>query len=99
MIISFKKDLSKSLLNINVVKLTTESSVKLLGIEIDDKLNLEKCINNICKKASNQLNAIFRLQTFVGHKEKEAVINTFVHSNFNYSCLIWYFSSKSPKIK
>ena len=99
MIISFKKDLSKSLLNINVVKLTTESSVKLLGIEIDDKLNLEKCINNICKKASNQLNAIFRLQTFVGHKEKEAVINTFVHSNFNYGCLIWYFSSKSPQIK
>ena len=44
MIISFKKDLSKSLLNINVVKLTTESSVKLLGIEIDDKLNFEICI-------------------------------------------------------
>ena len=58
MIISSKKDLSKSVLNINGVELTMESSVKLLGIEIDNKLNLETQVSNICKKASNQLNAI-----------------------------------------
>ena len=28
------------------------------------------------------------------HKEKEAMINTFVYSNFNYGCLIWPFNSK-----
>ena len=61
MIISSKKDLTQSLLNINGVELTRESSVKLLGIEIDKKLNFEKHIFNICKKASNQLNAICRL--------------------------------------
>ena len=71
MIISSKKDLSKSVLKINGVELTMESSVKLLGIEIDNKLNFEKHISNICKKASNQLNAICRLQTFLGHKEKK----------------------------
>ena len=76
-----------------------ESSVKLLGIEIDNKLNFEKHISNICKKASNQLNAICRLQTFMGHKEKEAMINTFVHSNFNYGCHIWHFSSKKSQNK
>ena len=58
MIISSKKDLSKSVLNINGVELTMESSVKLLGIEIDNKLNLETQVSSICKKASNQLNAI-----------------------------------------
>ena len=84
MIISSEKDLSKSVLNINGVELTMESSVKLLGIELDNKLNLEKNISNIYKKASNQLNAICRLQKVMGHKEKEAIINTFVHSNFNY---------------
>ena len=61
MITSSKKDLSKSVLNINGVELTMESFVKLLGIEIDNKLNFEKHILNICKKASNQLNAICRL--------------------------------------
>ena len=45
--------------------------MKLLGIEIDNKLNFEKHILNIDQKASNQLNAICRLQTFIGHKEKE----------------------------
>ena len=57
-IISSKKDLSKSVLNINGVELTMESSAKLLGIEIDNKLNLETQVSNICKKVSNQLNAI-----------------------------------------
>ena len=53
MIIGSKKDLSKSVLNINDIELTMVSSVKLLGIEIDNKLNFEKPISNIFKKASN----------------------------------------------
>ena len=76
-----------------------ESSVKLLGIVIENKLNFEKHISNICKKASNQLNAICRLQTFLGHKEREAILNTSVHSSFNYGCLILHFSSEKSKIK
>ena len=35
----------------------------------------------------------------MGHKEKEAMINTFVHSNFNCGCLIWHFSSKKSQNK
>ena len=35
----------------------------------------------------------------MGHKEKEAMINTFVHSNFNCGCLIWNFSSKKSQNK
>ena len=68
MTVSSKKDLSKSVLNINGVELTMELFVELLGIEIDNKLNFEKHISNICPKVSNQLNAICRLQTFMGHK-------------------------------
>ena len=89
MIISSKKDLSKSVLNINVVKLTMESSVKLLGIEIDNKLNFEKHISNICRKTSNQLNAICRLETFMAQKK----------SNNKYFRLIWHFSSKTSQNK
>ena len=98
-IIRSKKGLRKSVLNINGVELAMESSVKILGIEIDNKVNFEKHISNICKKVSNQLNAICRLQTFMSYKEKEAMINTFVHSNFNYNCVIWHFSSKKSQKK
>ena len=91
------KDLSKSVLNTNVVEVTIESSAKLLSIEIDNKLDFKKHISNIRKKASNQLNVICRLETFMGHKEKEAIINSFGHSNFNYGCLIWHFSCKQSQ--
>ena len=67
MIISSRKGLSKFVLNINGIELTMESSVKLLGIQIDNKLNFENHISNICKKTSNQLNTISILQTFMGH--------------------------------
>ena len=60
MIIRSTKDLSKPILNINGVELTMESSVKLLHIEIDNKLNFEKHISNICN--------ICRLETFMGLK-------------------------------
>ena len=93
MVISSKKGLSTSVLNINGVESTMELSVRLLGIATDNKLTFEKHIYNICRKASNQLNAICRLETFMRHKEKEAIINTFVHSNFSYGCFIWHFSS------
>ena len=42
MIISSKKDLSKTVLNINGVELTMKSFVRLLGVETDNKLNFEK---------------------------------------------------------
>ena len=42
MIISSKKDLTQSVLNINGVELTRESSVKLLVIETDKKTELWK---------------------------------------------------------
>ena len=31
----------------------------------------------------------------MSYKEKEAIINTFVHSDFSYGYLIWHFSSKN----
>ena len=66
MIISTNKDHNNKSLRINDVEITPEPSVKLLGLEIDNKLNFEKHISNLCNKASNQLNAICRLQPYMG---------------------------------
>ena len=40
-----------------------------------------------------QLNALRKLQKYMGKSEKEAIINSFILSNFNYCLLGWYFSS------
>ena len=86
-------------LKINGSIISSEKSVTLLGIEIDNKLNFEKQVANICRKANNQLNAISRVQNFLGKKEKETIINSFVYSNFIYCPLTWHFCSKLSQNK
>ena len=70
----------------DVVEVT--SSVKLLGIHIDDQLNFNLHISNICKSASKQLNALLRLKYFLGFEERKVLINSFILSNFNYCPLV-----------
>ena len=36
-----------------------------------------------------QLNAISRLQRFMGKEQKEALINSFIFSNFNYLAFLF----------
>ena len=48
-------------LTINSANIKSKKSVTLLGIKIDNKLNFEKHIFTICKKANNHLNAISRI--------------------------------------
>ena len=56
------------LLNMNQEVTDSENCVKLLGVEIDSKLSFEKHIYTRGKKASNKLNAISRMQTWVSRK-------------------------------
>ena len=42
------------------------SSVKLLGVQVDDQLNFNLHISNICKSAFKQLNTLVRLKCFLG---------------------------------
>ena len=75
-------------LNINNQTINSGNSVKLLGIEIDNTRSFNKYISTLCKKASNQLNSIGRIQKYMGFKRKEVLLNSFVLSNFNYCPLL-----------
>ena len=79
--------------NINQKEIKAVARSKLLAIEIDDKLNLNHYVNNICKSASNQLNALVRLKHLLGFKERKELVNTFVMSTLNYYSLVWNFSN------
>ena len=71
----------------------SEDSVKLLGINLDHKLNFDNHIFDLCKKAATQLNVLKRLKSFLGFEEKRVLVQSFVFSNFNYCPLVWFFSS------
>ena len=62
----------KVTMDIGNEKIESLSAVKLLGIEIDDKLNFNNHINTICRSAANQLNALIRLRRFLGIEERSA---------------------------
>ena len=49
-------------------KVDLESSVKLLGIIIENQLSFNQYISNIWESAYNQLNDLGRLETFLGFK-------------------------------
>ena len=68
------------------------SSVKLLGVQIDDQLNFNLHISNICRSAANQLNALIRLKRFLDFEEKKTRINNCFYPNFNYFLMVWMFS-------
>ena len=60
----------------NVIRLV--SSVELLSIQIDDKLNSNLHISRICNSAANQLNALIRLEQFLSFHAKEVLINSYI---------------------
>ena len=99
MVLGRHKQKEKINLNINGAEIKGQNSVTLLGVEIDNELNFNNHISNICKKAGNKINAISRIQSFPDQKEKEALVNTFVYSNFNYCSSVWHFSTKKSTKK
>ena len=55
---------------------------KLLGVILDDNLNLKSHISNLCKKASNKLNAFARISSFIYLPKCRVIMKTSLIHNF-----------------
>ena len=88
-----RSDLTNTNFQVDNQVIKSVSSVELLGIQIDDKLNLNLHISKTFKSAANQLNALKRLKQFLSFHAKEILINSYIISNFNYCPLVSMFSS------
>ena len=64
--------------------ITSETRVKLLGVTIDNKLNFNEHVDNICKKANNKLHALARIAKYLSPEKLRILMKTFVESQFNY---------------
>ena len=76
---------------LNDISLEIQNKVKLLGITIDDKLKFDTQVNNMCSRASRQLNIMYRFQKVFKETEKRVIYNTFIMSNFNCCPIVWTF--------
>lgn len=79
--------------------LSCEETVKLLGIDIDYQLKFDAHISNLCRKASQQLNVLKRIGSFLNRLNKLTIFHTFILSNFNFCPLAWHFCTEKNSKK
>ncbi len=82
------------MLEVNDTIIPCKEQVDLLGMTIDQKLKFDKHVDKICKNAARQLNVMYRFKGIFTLKEREAIYNTFILSNFNYCPIVWHFCGK-----
>ena len=89
-IILKKPSIKTDVINITVgnQEIKPASSVKLLGVDIDDKLNFRKHIQTLCRKAGAKLNAIKRLASHLNQNDRKLLVDAHVISQFNYSSTV-----------
>ena len=80
-------------------KLESTSSIKVLGVNIDSKLNFNDHVCDICTKAGRQLNVLQRLKGSLDFDSRMVIYKSFIISNFNYCPVVWLFTSKSSLSK
>ena len=84
-------------LNVTVdnVSLPSSDAMKVLGIDIDDRLTFDGHVSNMCIKAGRQLNALQRLKGSLDRNSRMAIYKSFIMSTFNNCPLVWMFTSKT----
>ena len=65
------------------------TSVKLLGIQIDNKLLFHDHVSNVCKKAAMQINVMKRLGRYLDFNGRLQIYDSLFLSNFNYCPLVY----------
>ena len=70
-------------------QIQNSKSEKLLGVTMDNILSFTGHVHKICEKASQKLNALARLLSFMSLEKRRIIMKAFVHSQFEYCPLIW----------
>ena len=91
---NFKKEnaLPRNLnLQINNTEISPQSSVELPGVTINNDLKCNQHCSPLCKSAECQLDALFRLESYLIYEQKKVLNESFICANFNYCSLVWQF--------
>ena len=88
---SFGKASGKEVFTYYKIQLKKAATKKLLGITIDEHLNFNKHITNICQSLSRKFIAMSRLSSLLSLQQKNVVSNSFISGQLNYCHLTWMF--------
>ena len=93
-----KNKINKSI-ELNIKRIESSKSVKLLELTIDNKGNFGIHTNNICKVTSAKIKGLGRVRNRLNLSQAKILYNSFILSQFNYCCLVWMFCSKTVQNK
>ena len=82
------------LINVEDEIIECSSSVKLLGVTIDNKLNFDEHVSELCKKVSQKIHALARISNFMSLDKLRIIMSAFIESQFEYCPLAWMFHSR-----
>ena len=68
-------------------------------MKIDSELTFESHMVNICKKASQKLNALARVCVLLPFYRRKILTQAFFNAQFGYSPLIWMFHNRNINTK
>ena len=84
------------IVNINTGNITCE---KLVGVEVDNKLNFNEHLDGIIKNISRKVSALSRIFIFMALTKRRFLMNSFFNSQFSYCPLIWMCHSRTVNNK
>ena len=94
-LIVFEEANKERSLAIHGADLQSSSSVKLLGVQIDQSLVFTKRISHLCIKAGRKINVLSGLCHSLTTDAKLLLMQTFILSHFNLCSVIWHYCSMS----
>ena len=80
-------------------QIRNSSCERVLGVLFDSKLTFQSHMDNICKEASQKLNAISRITPYMHFNKKRLTVNAFFMAQFNYCLLIWMHHNRTVSNK
>ena len=94
-----KGSISDVELHVSGHSLKPVSSVKMLGVQIDERLSFDDHISTLCAMASHQISALRRIVKYPTLENRMAIYNAFIASNFDYCNTVWHFCSNRSLYK
>ena len=76
------------------ITIMSKEKVKLLVIYIDNRLNFDYHISQLCKKTGKTMHALTRVFIYVDISQRKLIANAFM-SWFSYCPLIWMFHDQT----
>ena len=81
-------------IRITNTKISNVERVKLLGVNIEGRLNFDYHVKALLKKANKKDHALARVCNYMDSKKWRVLMKAFITSQFSYCPLVWMFHSR-----